>query len=109
MTDDLYVYAGILLLSLCSLITRAGYFLLGHHIPFPDRVRQALRFAPLAALTAIIVPEILPWNYPQTPEFDPKLIAAAVAIVVFQYRRNAVLLIASGMLTLWALQWIANG
>ena len=108
MNSDLYVYGAILLLALCSLITRAGYLLLGHHIPFPDRVRQALRFAPLAALTAIIVPEILPWNYPQAPEFDLKLIAAAIAITVFQYRRNAVLLIASGMLALWALQWLTG-
>ena len=108
MNSDLYVYGAILLLALCSLITRAGYLLLGHHIPFPDRVRQALRFAPLAALTAIIVPEILPWNYPQAPEFDLNLIAAAIAITVFQYRRNAVLLIASGMLALWALQWLTG-
>lgn len=108
MTSDLYVYGGIVLLALCSLITRAGYFLLGHHIPFPDRIRQALRFAPLAALTAIIVPEILPWSYPQPPAFDLKLLAAAAAVVVFQYRRNAVLLIAAGMLALWALQWLTG-
>ena len=108
MNSDLYIYAGIVLLALCSLITRAGYFLIGHHIPFPDRVRQALRFAPLAALTAIIVPEILPWHYPDPPTFDLRLVAAAIAIVVFQYRRNAVLLIVSGMLALWALQWITG-
>ena len=108
MNSDLYVYGAILLLALCSLITRAGYLLLGHHIPFPDRVRQALRFAPLAALTAIIVPEILPWHYPDPPTFDLRLVAAAIAIVVFQYRRNAVLLIVSGMLALWALQWITG-
>ena len=95
MNSDSYTYAGIVLLALCSLITRAGYLLLGHRIPFPDRVRQALRFAPLAALTAIIVPDL-------------RLVAAGVAIVVFHTRRNAVLLIVSGMLSLWALQWIAG-
>ena len=108
MISDLYIYASIALLALCSLITRAGYFLLGHRIPFPDRIRQALRFAPLAALTAIIVPEILPWHYPELPAFDLKLVAAAVAIVVFQYRRNSVLLIVAGMWALWALQWVTG-
>ena len=108
MNSDSYTYAGIVLLALCSLITRAGYLLLGHRIPFPDRVRQALRFAPLAALTAIIVPEVLPWHYPDPPTFDLRLVAAGVAIVVFHTRRNAVLLIVSGMLSLWALQWIAG-
>lgn len=106
MTSDFYVYAGIVLLALCSLITRAGYFLLGHHVPLPDKVRQALRFAPLAALTAIIVPEVLPWSYPQPPVFDMKVLATAAAILVFQYRRNAVLLIAAGMCALWLLQWV---
>src|SRR5690606_22400690 len=53
---DSYVLGAIALLTLCSLLTRAGYFLFGDHLPLTDPVRRALRYAPVAALTAIIVP-----------------------------------------------------
>ena len=103
---DWYVYGAILLRALCSVITRAGYLLIGHYLPLPEKVRRALRFAPLAALAAIIVPELLPWHGSQLPVFDPKLLAAIAGIVVFRATRNPVLLIVSGMLTLWALRWV---
>lgn len=106
--DDWYVFAAIVLLALCSVITRAGYLLVGHLLPLPDRVRSALRFAPLAALTAIIVPEILPWNPQHGPMLDLKLVAAIVSIWVFQRTRSALLLIVSGMLTLWLMRWIVS-
>lgn len=59
---DLYVYGAILLLTLCSVLTRAGFMLFGDYIPLPDGVRRALRYAPAAALTAIVVPDLLPWK-----------------------------------------------
>lgn len=103
--DDWYVTGAILLLALCSVVTRAGYLLVGHHLPLPEGVRSALRYAPLAALTAIIVPEILPWHAQQGPVVDLKLLAAVVAIAVFLKTRSALLLILSGMLTLWLVRW----
>jgi branched-subunit amino acid transport protein len=106
--EDWYVYAAILLLALCSVITRAGYFLFGHLVPLPDHVRSALRYAPLAALTAIIVPEVLPWTAQHGPVLDLKLVAAIVSIWVFQRTRSALLLIVSGMLALWLMRWIAS-
>ncbi len=108
MTDDWYVYAAILLLALCSVLTRSGYLLFGHLMPLPERVRSALRFAPLAALTAIIVPELLPWHAQYGPVLDLKLVAAAVAVWVFTRTRNALLLIISGMMALWLMRWIIS-
>lgn len=55
-----YVLGAILVLALCSLITRAGYMVFGDYLPLPEGVRRALRYAPAAALTGIIIPEILP-------------------------------------------------
>ena len=60
--SEIYVYSAILLLALCSVLTRAGFMLFGDYIPLPDGVRRALRYAPAAALTAIVVPDLLPWN-----------------------------------------------
>ena len=50
--SEIYVYSAILLLALCSVLTRAGFMLFGDYIPLPDGVRRALRYAPAAALTA---------------------------------------------------------
>ena len=106
--DDWYVFAAILLLALCSVLTRASYLLFGHLMPLPDRVRSALRYAPLAALTGIVVPEILPGHAQHGPLLDLKLGAAIVSIWVYQRTRSALLLIISGMLALWLMRWVVS-
>jgi branched-subunit amino acid transport protein len=104
---DLYVYSAIALLTLCSLITRAGYQLFGDYLPLSDTVRRALRYAPAAALTAIIVPDLLPWKAGEGPQLDMKLLAGVVGIAVFLRTRSAVAVIVTGMLVLWGLRWLA--
>ena len=106
-SEDAYVYAAIALLALCSVITRAGYQLFGDYLPLSDNVRRALRYAPAAALTAIIVPDLLPWKAGVGPLLDMKLLAGVVGVLVFLRTRSAVLVIVSGMLVLWGLRWLA--
>jgi branched-subunit amino acid transport protein len=67
-------------------------------------LRSALRYAPLAALVAIIVPDVLPWTESAGPQFDLKFVAAGVSLLVFLATRNGLLVILSGMLTLWSLR-----
>jgi branched-subunit amino acid transport protein len=102
--DAQYVYVAIVLLALCVVICRTGYFVFGHHFPLPPKLRSALRYAPLAALTAIIVPDVLPWNVQTGPQFDLKCLAALVAIGVFLQTRNSLLVIVSGMIVLWSVR-----
>ncbi|WP_027994790.1 AzlD domain-containing protein [Simplicispira psychrophila] len=45
-------------LALITLITRAFFMLPEREIPMPDWLRRGLKYAPLAALTAVIAPEI---------------------------------------------------
>ena len=99
-----YVVGAILLLALCSLITRAGYLVFGDHLPLSDGVRRALRYAPAAALTGIIVPEILPWQPGTIPVFDVKAAAALVAIAVYMKTRNSLMVIVGGMVAYWVLR-----
>ncbi len=99
-----YVLAGIALLVLCSFLTRAGYFLWGDHFPLTDGVRRALRYAPTAALTAIVVPELLPWEQGAAALWDLKMLSALVAILVFWRTRSTVLVIVSGMVAYWILE-----
>ena len=46
-------------LALITVITRAFFMLPEREIPMPDWLRRGLKYAPLAALTAVIAPEIL--------------------------------------------------
>jgi len=104
MGDTLYLYSAILLLALCVVLCRTGYMVFGHYFPLPPKLRSALRYAPLAALVAIIVPDVLPWTESAGPQFDLKFVAAGVSLLVFLATRNGLLVILSGMLTLWSLR-----
>jgi branched-subunit amino acid transport protein len=105
--EGAYVYWAIALLALCSVITRAGYQLFGDYLPLSEGVRRALRYAPAAALTAIIVPDLLPWKAGVGPLLDLRLLAGVVGIIVFLRTRSAVAVIVSGMVVLWILRWLA--
>jgi branched-subunit amino acid transport protein len=106
--SEWYVYLAICLLMVSVVATRASYWIFGHHIPLPDRVRLALKYAPAAGLVAIIVPEILPWTTSAGPVLDFRLAAALVAIVLFKLTRSAVVVIVGGTLALWLLRtWVA--
>ena len=106
MENSQYLYTAIVLLALCTAISRAGYFLFGHHLPLPEGLRSALRYAPLAALTAIVIPELLPWHAVEGPQVDLRLLAAVIATGVFLWTRNGFLLIVSGMAALWISRWL---
>jgi branched-subunit amino acid transport protein len=101
--SDWYLYASIGLLALCTIITRASYHVFGHRLPLSDGVRRALRYAPAAALTAIIVPILLPWSVPDSMAtvIDQRLLAAIVAIWLFQKTRNVLIMIIGGMVAFW--------
>jgi branched-subunit amino acid transport protein len=105
MENTQYLYTTIVLLAICTAICRAGYLLFGHYITLPEGVRSALRYAPLAALTGIVIPELLPWHPIEGPQVDLRLLAAGIAVGVFLWTRNGFLLIVSGMLALWASRW----
>lgn len=99
---DWYIIGVIVCLAIVSFLTRAGYFVFGDYLPLPDGVRRALRYAPVAALTAIILPEILPWSAQEAPRLDPyKLIAALVAVLVYLRTHSAVWLMVAGMIAYW--------
>src|SRR3546814_20058531 len=99
--SEIYVYSAILLLALCSVLTRAGFMLFGDYVPLPDGVRRALRYAPAAALTAIIVPDLLPWKAGAGPALDYRLAVATGAGGVLLPPRSSVVVIVAGMPVWW--------
>lgn len=101
-----YVLGAVAVLAACSVITRAGYLLVGHWMPLPEGLRRALRYAPVAALVGIIVPDLLPWSGHDWPQVDLRLPAALVGIWVMVQTRSALLTILVGMLALWLMRWL---
>lgn len=59
MDRDLYVWISIAGLMLITFLTRAGLIIWSREFVLPRRLQRALRFAPMAAIVAIIVPSVL--------------------------------------------------
>jgi len=76
-------------------------------IRLPAWVSQALRFVPIAALTAITVPELLASTGTIVVSWhNERLLAGLVAMVVAWRTKNVFLTIGLGMLCLYGLQWL---
>lgn len=106
MSNDAYLLAAIALLTLCCILTRAGYFLFGDHLPLTEPVRRALRYAPVAALTAIVVADLLPWEAGLSALVGVKMLAAAAAVLVYWRTRSTIWLILGGMCAYWLIDWL---
>jgi len=103
---DFYVLAAIGLLTLCSFLSRALYFLFGEHMTLSDNVRQALRYAPVAALTAIIVPALAPWDQGWYAFIATPWLAALATVAVYVVTRSTLMVMAGGMLAYWLLRYV---
>lgn len=76
-------------------------------IQLPAWVERALRFVPVAALTAIIMPELIVRQ--GTLDFtwyNPRLMAGIVAILVAWRTQSVLLTLVLGMGCLYGLQWL---
>ena len=72
-----------------------------------DSLRRALRFAPAAVLSAIILPEMLqPGGSLDISIGNERMLAGLVAIIVAWRTQNMILTVAVGMIVLWILQAI---
>ncbi|PRC92401.1 AzlD domain-containing protein [Solimicrobium silvestre] len=82
--SDLTLWIVIALLTLSTFITRATFWLIGHHINLPKRVHEALRFAPACALAAILIPDFLTNHHQiELSITNPQLVAGVCASVFF--------------------------
>lgn len=85
-------------LALITVITRAFFMLPERDIPMPDWLRRGLKYAPLAALTAVIAPEILmAQGQFITSVQDARLPAVLCASAYFFWRRGILGTIVVGM------------
>lgn len=99
----------VIVIGLITFFYRLSFIFFSDRLLLSADLRRALRFVPIAALTAIITPEVLM----RTGTLDlgmtnVRLWAALVAIVVAWRTKNVLWTIAVGMGTLWTLQMLLN-
>lgn len=72
----------------------------------PAWLTGALRFVPVAVLSAIIVPDlVLRDNALDLAPDNPRLVCGVVAALVAWRTKNVVLTVGAGMAVLFAMQW----
>jgi branched-subunit amino acid transport protein len=101
MDDTLYATVTILGLAVITVVSR-GFFLWSERdLVLPGWVNRGLRYAPLAALAAVVAPEVVltQGQFLDTWK-DARLFAVAAATLYYLWRRALLGTIVSGMLVL---------
>jgi branched-subunit amino acid transport protein len=106
MSDPFYVLLVTFGLTTVSIVNRSFFFLFERAVPMPDALKRGLRHAPLAALLAVIAPEIaLTHGELVFNPRDPRLYAALGAAGYALWKRGILGTIVVGMLIFWGLRF----
>ncbi len=102
LTEALIAVVG---LTVITVVTRGFFFLSRREIPLPDWLRQGLRYAPLAAMAAVVVPEVvMKGDQLITTWQDARLFAVAAGAAWFWWQRGILGTILVGMAVLLPLR-----
>lgn len=92
-------------LTVLTVLTRGFFFLTEREIPIPPWLMQGLRYAPLAALAAVVVPEVVMTQGELIATWrDARLYAVAAGAAWFFWRRTILGTIVTGMAVLLPLK-----
>lgn len=84
-------------LALITLLTRGLFLIPEREVPLPGWLQQGLRYAPLAALVAVVAPEVVLTHGQMISTWqDARLPAVAVATAYYFWRRDILGTILSG-------------
>lgn len=94
---DIWITIG--LLTVATILTRGfAFYIFGDAIKLPPKVQHALRYAPAAALAAIVIPDlVLSGGVVSLTWMNPKLMAGIGAAVFFASTRHLLGTIIIGM------------
>ncbi len=94
-------------LGAITLLTRGFFLIFERELPLPDWLRQGLRYAPLAALAAVVVPSTVMTDGHLIESLkDARIYAALVGVAWFYWRRGILGTIVCGTATMLALRLI---
>ncbi len=109
--SGMYLWIAFFGLMLVTIITRGFFLLAGSRFNIPQTVHEFLRYAPTAALIAIVLPEILFIQEPTSQLFEldlysPQLFGGLVAIVGFVVTKSMLGTIFLGMIAFTAARFL---
>ncbi|WP_437507935.1 AzlD domain-containing protein [Sorangium sp. So ce1099] len=78
-------------LALITVCTRSFFLFPDQDLPMPGWLRRGLRYAPLAALVAVIAPEVLMTQDHLIATFQDARLPASVAASVYYFSRRGIL------------------
>ena len=109
--SGMYLWIAFFGLMLVTIITRGFFLLGGSRFNIPQTVHEFLRYAPTAALIAIVLPEILFIQEPTSQLFvldlySPQLLGGLVAIVGFVVTKSMLGTIFLGMIAFTAARFL---
>jgi branched-subunit amino acid transport protein len=102
------IWIVMIVLGLLTFATRLSFIALLERIKLPTTFQRALRFVPIAVLSAIIAPELAHYNnvLALTPT-NPRLLAGIVATIVAFWTKNVFWTLLAGMAVFWILRlWL---
>jgi branched-subunit amino acid transport protein len=101
------VWGVIIGLTLITLITRGFFLLVGERMEISETLQNALRYAPAAALVAIIAPEMFFSQGSSDMEINsPYLWGGISSIITFWLTKSMLLTIILGMLAFTAIRLV---
>lgn len=103
----LALWGTLVAIGLITFAYRFSFIFFWEYIRLPGWISRSLRFVPVAALTAITVPELLaPSGAIDLGWQNERLLAGGLAALVAWRTNNILLTIALGMGCLYLLQWL---
>ena len=95
---DLWTMTVIVGLAVVTVVARSFFFISSQSWQLPDWAQRGLQYAPIAALSAVVIPEIITVHGELVSTWqDARLYAAAVGVVAYFWRRDVLITILAGM------------
>jgi branched-subunit amino acid transport protein len=97
-----------IVLGLLTFAIRFSFISMLEHINMPRNFIRALRFVPIAVLSAIIAPELAYYNNALAISLtNPRLLAGILATIVAFKTKSVIWTISAGMAAFWLLRlWL---
>ncbi len=103
MIEGFWLWLSFALLSLTTLLTRGSFIMPGEKGRLPPGLQRALRYAPVAALAALVAPDLL-LAQGQLQPLNPKLLAGLAVAAVTLWSKSPWLPFVVGMAVLLGLR-----
>ena len=85
-------------LAVVTMVTRSFFFISSSDWKLPGWAERGLQYAPIAALAAVVFPEVLMIQGQLVPTWwDARIFGALAGALVFWWKRNTLLTILAGM------------